>query len=50
MGFVLVGCAFLLTRVDKMVDPETHRVYAPEQEVDGKAAARTAVYEADVNP
>ena len=25
------------------VDPETHRVYAPEQEVDGKAAARMAV-------
>ena len=32
------------------VDPETHRVYAPEQEVDGKAAARMAVYEAVVNP
>jgi len=28
------------------VDPETHRVYAPEQESDGKAVARMAVYEA----
>ncbi len=28
------------------VDPETHRVYAPEQEADGKAVARMAVYEA----
>lgn len=28
------------------VDPETHRVYTPEQEVDGKPAARMAVYEA----
>jgi len=28
------------------VDPETHRVYAPEQEVDGKPAARMSVYEA----
>lgn len=26
------------------VDPETHRVYAPEQEVDGKPAARMAVF------
>src|SRR5258705_11104695 len=31
-------------------DPETHRVYAPEQEVHGKAAAPMAVYEAGVNP
>lgn len=30
------------------VDPETHRVYAPEQEADGKAVARMAVYEAVV--
>jgi DNA-binding beta-propeller fold protein YncE len=30
------------------VDPETHRVYAPEQEADGKAVARMAVYEAIV--
>jgi DNA-binding beta-propeller fold protein YncE len=28
------------------VDPETHRIYAPEQEVDGKSVARMAVYEA----
>ena len=28
------------------VDPETHRVYAPEQEAGGKAVARMAVYEA----
>src|SRR6267154_4268972 len=28
------------------VDPETHRVYAPEQEADGKAVARMTVYEA----
>lgn len=32
------------------VDQETHRVYAPEQEVDGKAVARMAVYEPVVNP
>jgi DNA-binding beta-propeller fold protein YncE len=28
------------------VDQDTHRVYAPEQEVDGRAAARMTVYEA----
>jgi len=28
------------------VDPETHRVYTPEQEEDGKPAARMVVYEA----
>lgn len=28
------------------VHPETHRVYAPEQEADGKPVARMAVYEA----
>jgi DNA-binding beta-propeller fold protein YncE len=28
------------------VAPETHKVYAPEQEADGKAVARMAVYEA----
>ena len=27
------------------VDPETHRVYAPEEEEDGKAVARMVVYE-----
>jgi len=32
------------------VDQETHRVYAPEQEADGKAVARMAVYEPVVNP
>src|SRR5213083_1203423 len=32
------------------VDPETHRVYAPEQEADGKAVARMVVYEAIMNP
>jgi len=31
------------------VDPETHRVYAPEQEADGKAVARMGVYEAVVD-
>jgi YVTN family beta-propeller protein len=29
-----------------VVDKETHRVYAPEQEVDGRPAARMTVYEA----
>jgi YVTN family beta-propeller protein len=28
------------------VDPETHRVYAPEQEANGRAVARMAVYDA----
>jgi hypothetical protein len=28
------------------VDPETHRVYAPEQEENGKPVARMVVYEA----
>lgn len=28
------------------VDPETHRVYAPEEEADGKPVARMVVYEA----
>jgi hypothetical protein len=28
------------------VDTDTHRVYAPEQEVDGRPAARMTVYEA----
>jgi DNA-binding beta-propeller fold protein YncE len=28
------------------IDPSTHRVYAPEQEEDGKAVARMVVYEA----
>jgi hypothetical protein len=28
------------------VDQDTHRVYAPEQEVDGRPAARMSVYEA----
>jgi len=31
------------------IDPETHRLYAPEQEADGKAVARMAVYEAVVH-
>ena len=31
------------------VDSETHRVYAPEQEADGKAVARMVVYEPVVN-
>src|SRR5216684_5457293 len=31
------------------VDPDTHHVYAPEQEADGKAVARMIVYEAVVN-
>jgi hypothetical protein len=28
------------------VDKDTHRVYAPEQEVDGRPAARMTVYDA----
>ncbi len=28
------------------VDKDTHRVYAPEREVDGRPAARMTVYEA----
>jgi len=28
------------------VDPATHKIYVPEQEVDGKPAARIAIYEA----
>jgi DNA-binding beta-propeller fold protein YncE len=32
------------------VDTETHRVYAPEQEADGKGVARMVIYEAVVNP
>jgi DNA-binding beta-propeller fold protein YncE len=32
------------------VDPETHRVYTPEQEEDGKPVARMAVYEAVTGP
>ena len=32
------------------VDQETHRLYAPEQEADGKAVARMAVYQPVVNP
>jgi YVTN family beta-propeller protein len=31
------------------VDPETHRVYAPEQEADGKGVARMVVYEAVIS-
>jgi len=31
------------------VDAETHRLYAPEQEADGKAVARMVVYEAMTN-
>jgi hypothetical protein len=31
------------------VDTGPHRVYAPEQEADGKAVARMVVYEADVH-
>ena len=30
------------------VDPETHRVYAPEQEADGKPVARMSIYDAVV--
>jgi DNA-binding beta-propeller fold protein YncE len=32
------------------VDPETHRVYTPEQEQDGKPVARMVVYDAVTNP
>lgn len=32
------------------VDPETHRVYTPEQEADGKPVARMVVYEAVASP
>ena len=29
----------------KIIDTGTHRVYAPEQEEDGKPVARIAIYE-----
>jgi hypothetical protein len=32
------------------IDLRTHRVYAPEQEADGKSVARMAVYEAVTHP
>lgn len=32
------------------VDPETHRVYTPEQEADGKPVARMVVYDAVTSP
>jgi YVTN family beta-propeller protein len=32
------------------VDPQTHRVYTPEQEADGKPVARMVVYEAVTTP
>ncbi len=32
------------------VDPATHRVYAPEQEEDGKSVARMVIFDAIVNP
>jgi DNA-binding beta-propeller fold protein YncE len=32
------------------VDPETHRVYTPEQEADGKPAARMVVYDGVISP
>src|SRR6266850_770861 len=32
------------------VDPDTHRVYAPEQEEDGKPVARMVVYDAVTSP
>jgi len=32
------------------VDMETHKVYAPEQEEDGKPVSRMVVYEATVGP
>src|SRR5467141_3004581 len=32
------------------VDPDTHRVYTPEQEADGKGVARMVVYEAVIQP
>jgi DNA-binding beta-propeller fold protein YncE len=32
------------------VDADTHRVYAPEQEADGRAVARMVIYEAVVHP
>jgi hypothetical protein len=32
------------------VDPDTHRVYTPEQEADGKPAERMAVYDAVTKP
>ena len=31
-------------------DPETHRLYTPEQEADGKPVARMAVYDAVTKP
>ena len=32
------------------VDPNTHRIYTPEQEENGKSAARMVVYEAVTGP
>jgi hypothetical protein len=32
------------------IDPETHRVYASEEEEDGKPTARMVVYEAVIPP
>jgi hypothetical protein len=32
------------------VDPDTHRVYTPEQEADGKPVARMVVYDAVTKP
>jgi hypothetical protein len=32
------------------VDPDTHRVYTPEQEADGKPVARMALYDALTKP
>src|SRR5437660_2207077 len=32
------------------VDPDTHRIYAPEQEADGKGVARMVVYDAVIQP
>jgi len=31
------------------IDPQTHRLYTPEQEEDGKPVARMAVYQAHAN-
>ncbi len=48
-GLIALTGAFGLSTT-LAVDPDTHRVYTPEQEADGKAVARMVVCEALVSP
>ena len=45
---ITIGIAAVICVV--AIDPETHRVYTPEQEEDGKPVARMIVYDAVINP